>query len=56
MGYGGDGIRLDRVEDINSTLKRALELSRGDEGEEARPVLINTLIGKTDFRDGSISV
>ena len=54
-GYGGEGLRLDRShgsEDIKSTLILAQEKSR----KEKRPVLVNCLIGKSDFRQGSISV
>ena len=54
-GFGGRGFLLDRGSDeadIKETLRRAQELSR----EEKKPVLINCLIGKTNFRDGSISV
>ena len=54
-GFGGRGFLLDRDLDdaaIKETLHRAQEVSR----EEKKPVLINCLIGKTDFRDGSISV
>ena len=54
-GFGGRGFLLDRGSDdaaIKDTLCRAQEVSR----RERKPVLINCLIGKTDFRDGSISV
>ena len=53
-GYGGVGFQLTKEstdEEIKDTLRRAKEISRG-----GAPVLINALIGKTDFRDGSISV
>ena len=53
-GYGGEGFRLDgssSTEDIKGTLARAQECSR-----EGHPVLINCLIGTTEFRKGSISV
>ncbi len=53
-GYGGVGYKLDRDSsdmEIEDTLRKAQELSRG-----GKPILVNCLIGKTDFREGSISV
>jgi len=53
-GFGGVGYKLDQEmtdEDIRATLQKAQEVSRG-----GKPVLVNCLIGKTDFRKGSISV
>ena len=53
-GYGGVGIRLDRdcsKEDIVAKLHKAKEISRS-----GKPVLVNCLIGKSNFREGSISV
>ncbi|XP_065908425.1 2-hydroxyacyl-CoA lyase 2-like [Dysidea avara] len=53
-GYGGKGILLDRSCDddkIVEQIKAAQKMSR-----EGNSVLINVLIGKTDFREGSISV
>lgn len=53
-GYGGAGVKLDSdksAEEIKAELEKAQRLSRS-----GKPVLINCLIGKTDFRDGSISV
>ena len=38
-------------EEIKAMLREAQEKSRHD-----KPVLVNCLIGKTDFRQGSISV
>ena len=49
--YGGKGFLLDKVENLSSILKAA-KLAAA----EGYPVLINALIGKTDFRKGSISV
>ena len=54
MGYGGVGYRLDcdvTDEGIFEMLEQAQEVSR-----LGKPVLVNCLIGKTNFRDGSISV
>lgn len=53
-GFGGVGYKLDgRSSDreITRTLEKARETSR-----KGKPVLVNCLIGRTDFRDGSISV
>ena len=52
-GYGGIGLLLDRSNEaeISDVLRRAqLSASQG------RSVLVNCLIGRTSFRDGSISV
>ncbi|XP_071099924.1 2-hydroxyacyl-CoA lyase 2-like [Haliotis cracherodii] len=52
-GYGGKGYRLDRTneDNIKEVLERALKDYRA-----GNTVLINALIGKTNFREGSISV
>ena len=53
-GFGGRGFVMDRGlsdEQIRDMLREAQEISR-----EGKPVLINCLIGKTNFRAGSISV
>lgn len=50
-GYGGKGLLLERPEDIPAVLAEAKEIARG-----GTPVLINALLGKTDFRKGSISM
>lgn len=53
-GYGGEGFKLDENlsdKDIKETLIKAQKLSR-----EGRSVLLNCLIGTSDFRKGSISV
>lgn len=49
--YGGKGFILKRPEDIDGILGAAKQVAR-----EGKPVLINTLIGQTDFRKGSISM
>jgi acetolactate synthase-like protein len=48
---GGKGIFLNNDKEINTTLEKAKDLSN-----KGNPVLINALIGKTDFRKGSISM
>jgi thiamine pyrophosphate-dependent acetolactate synthase large subunit-like protein len=50
-GFGGKGFLLDKAEDIDWILKEAKQAAK-----EGHPVLINVLIGKTDFRKGSISM
>jgi acetolactate synthase-like protein len=50
-GYGAEGIILKNSEDISDGLQHAKSLAKN-----GRPVLINALIGKTDFRKGSISM
>ena len=50
-GYGGKGFIIQRAEEIEGTLRDAREAAR-----KGQPVLINVRIGKTDFREGSISM
>ena len=52
-GYGGKGILLSdpSTSEIDTTLTQAQDIARS-----GTAVLINALIGKTDFRQGSISV
>ena len=53
-GFGGEGFKLDRScsdEKIDEVMEEAKKVSRN-----GTPVLINCLIGKSDFREGSISV
>ena len=49
-GFGAKGFLLDRAEDIDRILQEAKQAAR-----DGHPVLINALIGTTDFRKGSIS-
>ncbi|WAR03313.1 HACL2-like protein [Mya arenaria] len=53
VGYGGKGLKLDRNNEgeMEKVLREAMELSR-----QGHSVLVNALIGKTNFREGSISV
>jgi len=51
IGFGAEGLLLDRPDEAAATLTRARELARG-----GRPVLVNALLGKTAFRKGSISI
>ena len=50
-GFGGKGFLLERSEDIPEVLNAAREAARS-----GRPALINVMIGRTDFRKGSISM
>jgi len=49
--FGGKGFLLDKPEDIDGVLKEARQAAA-----DGYPVLINALIGRTNFRKGSISV
>ncbi|MCP4372645.1 MAG: hypothetical protein GY797_31735, partial [Deltaproteobacteria bacterium] len=51
IGFGGAGFKVDDPEFVPETLQQAL-----DTASNGQPVLINALIGKTDFRKGSISI
>ncbi len=53
QGFGGVGIRLDKSHD--SSIEEVLQRARS-EYAKGNSVLINALIGKTNFREGSISV
>ncbi len=50
-GYGGKGLLLNNTENIKEILNNAKTLAKN-----GNPVLINALIGKTNFRKGSISI
>ena len=50
-GFGGKGFLLDNPQDMDEVFKQAREAARS-----GTPALINALIGKTDFRKGSISM
>lgn len=49
--FGGDGVKVETLEDFKAAVENAKTLSR-----EGTPYIINAVIGKTDFRKGSISV
>jgi acetolactate synthase-1/2/3 large subunit len=51
VGCGGAGVRIDSPDDIEPKLAEAVKLAR-----EGKAVVVNALIGKTDFRKGSISM
>jgi thiamine pyrophosphate-dependent acetolactate synthase large subunit-like protein len=50
-GLGAAGIRLDDARETAAALGRAQETARS-----GRPVYVNAILGKTDFRKGSISM
>jgi acetolactate synthase-1/2/3 large subunit len=50
-GLGAAGLRLDSPERIGQVLQEAKDIAAS-----GRPVLVNAMIGSTDFRDGSISM
>ncbi len=50
-GFGGKGFQIDQEDQIIPTLEEARNIVK-----DGMPVLINLLIGKTDFRKGSISM
>lgn len=49
--FGGDGVRVDTLEAFKAAVVEAKTLSR-----QGTPYVINAIIGKTDFRKGSISM
>lgn len=51
-GFGGKGFLVSTIDELNASLESAVEITR----DEKLPVVINCLIGKTDFRKGSISM
>ncbi len=50
-GYGGKGFLVERQEDVAGVLAEAKALAR-----DGKPVCINVLIGRSDFRKGSLSM
>jgi acetolactate synthase-1/2/3 large subunit len=50
-GLGAEGLLLDSPDNIPAVLARAKEIAAA-----GKPVLVNALIGGTDFREGSISM
>ncbi len=49
--FGAEGVRVENIEDFTASLKDAIEKSRN-----GKAYIINAIIGKTDFRKGSLSV
>lgn len=50
-GYGGRGLRVTRPDELPQALREAQTIARG-----GTPVLLNVLIGKSEFRAGSIAI
>lgn len=50
-GYGGLGYRLDNPDDLLTCLQAGR-----DAAAQGHPVLLNTILGKTEFRKGSLSI
>lgn len=50
-GFGGDGVRIDRIEAFIPAIARARAVTA-----EGRPFLINAIIGRSDFRKGAVSM
>lgn len=50
-GYGGVGLCVRTPEEAEPTLRQAQQIAR-----EGKPVLVNVLLGKSEFRKGSISI
>lgn len=50
-GFGGDGVRIDRIEELIPAIAKARDVTA-----EGRPFLINAIIGKSDFRKGSLAM
>ena len=53
-GYGGKGYLLDRSK--NDEIRKVLEEAQRFTRDAKKPALVNCLIGRSDFREGSISV
>jgi acetolactate synthase-1/2/3 large subunit len=50
-GLGGRGLRVGRDGEAPGVLREAVETARS-----GTPVLVNALLGRTEFRKGSISM
>ncbi len=49
--FGGEGVRIEKIEDFNQAIDHAQENNRNN-----IPFIINAILSKSDFRKGSISV
>ncbi len=49
--YGGQGERIETIDEFHDAVERARDANR-----QGKPYLINAIISKTDFRKGSISM
>eukprot|EP00455_Lapot_gusevi_P026787 TRINITY_DN2825_c0_g1_i3.p1 TRINITY_DN2825_c0_g1~~TRINITY_DN2825_c0_g1_i3.p1 ORF type:complete len:643 (+),score=225.01 TRINITY_DN2825_c0_g1_i3:58-1986(+) len=50
-GYGGEGLLIRNESEIEATFQKAKALAKS-----GRPVVVNVFLGKSDFRQGSISL
>ncbi|MEW6730220.1 MAG: thiamine pyrophosphate-binding protein [Acidobacteriota bacterium] len=50
-GFGADGTRIERIEELVPTIAQARAAIR-----QGRPYLINAIIGRSEFRKGSLSM
>ncbi len=50
-GFGAEGIEVKRTDEVEDALRRARSIAAS-----GRPVLVNVWLGRTDFREGSISM
>ena len=50
-GYGGEGYQVSKTTELSRVIATAQRIARN-----GKPVLINALIGKSNFREGSLSV
>ncbi len=50
-GFGGEGVSINKVSELKSAILQAREVN-----VQGKPFLINAIIGKSDFRKGSISI
>jgi acetolactate synthase-1/2/3 large subunit len=51
QGCGAKGLKVDNPEEMGKTLQEAIDISRS-----GNPVLVNAILGKSDFRKGSLSM
>ncbi|WP_245555250.1 thiamine pyrophosphate-dependent enzyme [Hahella ganghwensis] len=51
QGYGGEALLLDDPKNIRATITKAKKLAKA-----GKPMLINVILDKSDFREGSLSV
>jgi acetolactate synthase-1/2/3 large subunit len=51
-GFGGVGLKIEKRAEIAAVLREARRVAT----EDGKPVLVNAVLAKTDFRKGSISI
>ena len=51
QGYGGEGILITKPDEVRPALLKAKQLAK-----EGKPVVVNCLLTKSQFREGSISI